>query len=111
MAMDSRIEERLSDQAGLRAETQKGRDMTKDIVGRVCALYRYPVRSLAGETLETPYREIAVELGISESALKVTIHRLRKKFGSFLRQEVSRTLSDPNLLDEEMRFLQGALSP
>lgn len=65
---------------------------------------------LAGEALETPYREIAAELEITEGAVKVTVHRLRKKFGKLLRQEVSRTLSDPTSLDEEMRFLQGVLA-
>lgn len=65
---------------------------------------------LTGMTLETPYSEIAAELEMTEGALKVTIHRLRKKFGKLLRQEVSRTLSDPTLLDEEMRFLQSALA-
>jgi len=65
---------------------------------------------LVGEALATPYREIAADLDMSEGALRVTVHRLRKKFGKLLRQEVSRTLSDPKLLDEEMRFLQGALA-
>ena len=65
---------------------------------------------LAGERLETPYRDIAADLEITEGALKVTVHRLREKFGKLLRQEVSRTLSDSTLLDEEMRFLKGALA-
>ncbi len=46
---------------------------------------------------------------MSESALKVAIHRLRRRFGRRLREEVAQTLSDPALIDEEMRFLRAAL--
>lgn len=63
---------------------------------------------LTGES-EQPYREIADELGMSETALKVSIHRLRKRFGALLRDEVRRTVEDPDKVEEELRFLLQAV--
>ncbi|WP_035605907.1 sigma-70 family RNA polymerase sigma factor [Haloferula sp. BvORR071] len=54
--------------------------------------------------------DCARELGISTGALKVAIHRLRKRFRELVRQEVAATLHDPIDLDEEMRHLVEALA-
>ena len=54
-------------------------------------------------------RELAVELGMTESAVRVAIHRLRKRFGTILRREVARTLSDPGSVDDELRYLFSCL--
>jgi len=56
-----------------------------------------------------PYREVAEELAMSESAVKVAIHRLRQRFGRLLREEVARTLNDTSQIDDEIRFLFAAL--
>lgn len=48
-----------------------------------------------------PYREIADELGISETALKSKVSRLRKRFKAILFAEVAQTLDDPS--DEDIR--------
>ena len=58
----------------------------------------------------TPYTELARELESSEGAVKATVHRLRRKFGRLLREEVSQTLTDPALLDREMAHLASVLS-
>jgi RNA polymerase sigma-70 factor (ECF subfamily) len=58
----------------------------------------------------TRYRDVAEELGMSESAVKVSVHRLRKRYGVILRDEVSRTVATPEGVDEELRFLLAALS-
>jgi RNA polymerase sigma-70 factor (ECF subfamily) len=42
---------------------------------------------------------------MSESAVKVAIHRLRRRFGEMLRDEVSQTLDDPDKTDDEIRYL------
>ncbi len=73
-------------------------------------LFRQLRPFLVGEGGGRPYREVAADLEMTEPAVKVAIHRLRRKFGRLLREEVSQTLSDPAFLDEEMRFLLGALS-
>jgi RNA polymerase sigma-70 factor (ECF subfamily) len=54
--------------------------------------------------------EAADQLGITENALKVAIHRLRKRFRQIVRLEVSQTLNNPAELEEEMRYLIDALA-
>jgi len=54
--------------------------------------------------------DVAAKLQMSEGALKVAIHRLRKRFREVVRQEVSQTLQDPRDLDSEMQHLMAALT-
>jgi RNA polymerase sigma factor (sigma-70 family) len=54
--------------------------------------------------------QLAAELGMSEGALKVALHRLRRRFGELLRREVGRTVADAGSLDEEIRYLFSAIS-
>jgi RNA polymerase sigma factor (sigma-70 family) len=56
-----------------------------------------------------PYRELAVRLNTTESALKMAIHRLRKRFGDLLRGEIAQTVSRPEEIDEEIRHLLTVL--
>jgi len=49
-------------------------------------------------------------LGISVENLKVTIFRLRRRYRELLRKEISQTVSDPELIDEEIRELKAALT-
>jgi hypothetical protein len=55
------------------------------------------------------YEEAAKALGVSLSAAKSLIHRLRKRCASILREEVSRTVSDPDEIDAEIHALCAAL--
>ncbi len=64
---------------------------------------------LTGDGPESPYSTLAEDLGMTEKALRVTIHRLRRRLGQLLREEVASTLSDPAQLDAEMRSLFKAL--
>lgn len=57
-----------------------------------------------------PYGEIASSLGMSEGAVKVAVHRLRKRFRDVLREEVSHTVEGPDEVDDELRRLIGALA-
>jgi RNA polymerase sigma-70 factor (ECF subfamily) len=45
---------------------------------------------------------------MDEGAVRVAIHRLRKRYRSLLRDEIAHTLSDPAMVDEEMKALFGA---
>ena len=54
--------------------------------------------------------DAARQLGLSEGAVKVVIHRLRKRFRDAVRTEIAQTLRDPSLVDEELRHLIEALS-
>jgi RNA polymerase sigma factor (sigma-70 family) len=55
-----------------------------------------------------PYADAATALGIDEGAVRVAVHRLRKRYRQLLRDEISQTLSDPTQVDEEMRALFAA---
>jgi len=59
---------------------------------------------------DTPaYREAGRELGITEGAVKVAVHRLRDRFHHCLREEVSLTVVDAGDISDEIRYLIGAL--
>jgi RNA polymerase sigma-70 factor (ECF subfamily) len=55
------------------------------------------------------YEQAAGVLRVSVTAVKTLIHRLRKQFTSFLREEVASTVSDPREVDDEIRALCEAL--
>jgi len=52
-----------------------------------------------------PYSDAAKKLGSSESAVKTSVHRLRQRFGSVLRQEIAETVAEPNEIEDEMRHM------
>ncbi len=57
-----------------------------------------------------PYAEAARQLGLEEGALRVTVHRLRKRYRELLREEIGQTLADPAQVQEEMRALLETFS-
>ena len=63
---------------------------------------------VGGDTLST-YREVAQELGMSEGGVKVAVHRLRRRFGVLLRQEIEQTVADPSEVEDEIRHLLECL--
>ena len=66
--------------------------------------------ALSGEKLDKPYAEVALSFGLSEGAVKVAVHRMRKRFGELLRAEVAETIQNPADVDDEVRHLITALS-
>jgi RNA polymerase sigma factor (sigma-70 family) len=56
------------------------------------------------------YAQAAQALGLDEGAVRVAVHRLRKRYRLLLRDEIAQTLSDPAQVEEELRSLQAALS-
>jgi RNA polymerase sigma-70 factor (ECF subfamily) len=59
---------------------------------------------------EGTYAEIAHRLGSTAGAVKVSVHRLRKRFREELRAEVAKTVLDLADVEDEMRHLFTALS-
>ena len=49
-------------------------------------------------------------LGMSEGAVKVAVHRLRRRFRDLLIQEIAGTVSDPDEIDDELQYLLKAVS-
>ncbi len=82
----------------LRAEQER--------IGRA-ALFDRLRPALAAEDDAPRFAQVASELGMSENAVKVAAHRLRKRFGELLRQEVADTLGDPAEVEAELASLLG----
>ena len=45
----------------------------------------------------------------TEGAVKVAVHRLRKRYGELVRAEIAKTVTDPSDVEVEMRHLVAAL--
>ena len=57
---------------------------------------------------DSPYREAAVEAGLSEEALRVAVVRMRKRFRILLRESIADTLYQGEDIDGEIRHLFAA---
>ncbi len=64
---------------------------------------------LWGETPAGGYAALAQQLGMSEGAVRVAMHRIREAFRRLLRLEVGRTVSSASEIDAELRDLIAAL--
>jgi RNA polymerase sigma-70 factor (ECF subfamily) len=65
---------------------------------------------LSAEKGAIPYATLASRLGLSDGAVRVAVHRLRRRFRNAFREEISHTLSSPEELDEEVRHLMTLFS-
>jgi len=65
---------------------------------------------LTAARADAAQREAAEALGMEEGAVRVAVHRLRKRYRQLLRDEIAHTLADDAMVDEEMRALFGAFS-
>ena len=59
---------------------------------------------------QSSYQDAADRLGLPLSAIKTTVHRLRQDYREKLRQEIGRTVSSPNEIDDELRYLRKVLA-
>jgi RNA polymerase sigma-70 factor (ECF subfamily) len=64
---------------------------------------------LLGEGPPGGYAAAAARLGTSEGAVKVAVHRLRRKFQKRLRAAIADTVSDPGEVDAELKYLERVL--
>jgi RNA polymerase sigma-70 factor (ECF subfamily) len=55
------------------------------------------------------YDDLALRLDMSRSAVAATVHRLSERFGELVRSSVRETISDPEMAQDELRFLHSAL--
>ena len=56
------------------------------------------------------YAQAASELNMDEGAMRVAVHRLRKRYRELLRAEIAETLADPSQVADELRSLQIAVA-
>lgn len=65
---------------------------------------------LLGQAPPDGYAGVAQRLGSTEGAVKVAVHRLRRRFQDRLKQHIAATVSDPGDVDDEIRYLVRALT-
>lgn len=64
---------------------------------------------LTGGEAAAPYADIAREWGVGESAVRVAVHRLRKRFADIFREEVAGTVAEDADVDDEVRHVLSLL--
>lgn len=60
---------------------------------------------ISGPRTEEGYAGVALRLNLTEGAVKVAVHRLRKRYGEILRAEIAQTVSSSEEVDDEIRHL------
>lgn len=65
---------------------------------------------LGSDTGTPPYPRLAVELKASEGALRVALHRLRRRYGELVRLAIADLVRDPSDVEEELSALLKALA-
>ena len=57
---------------------------------------------LVVERGDAPYADVARTLGLTATAVKVAVHRLRDKYRQAIRQLVADTVDEPSEIDREL---------
>ncbi|HRT08567.1 MAG TPA: hypothetical protein P5038_00310 [Candidatus Paceibacterota bacterium] len=65
---------------------------------------------LVGEAPALPQAEAAAKLGLTEGAVKVAIHRLRKRFRDLVRCELAQTVEDDAGVEAELKYFVEVLA-
>jgi len=65
---------------------------------------------IGGERGAEGYTSVGAALGMSEANVKVTVHRLRKRYRDLLRDEIAQTVGSEAEIEGEIRHLFSALS-
>lgn len=64
---------------------------------------------LTGDEPQLSYAVTASALEMSDAAVKVAVHRLRKKFRDAVRDEIAQTVASPADIEDELRHLWSAV--
>ncbi len=56
------------------------------------------------------FLRLAADLDLEAGALRVALHRFRRRFGELLRSEVAHTVTTPDEVEEEIRYLLSILA-
>ncbi len=64
---------------------------------------------LTGDTENISQAHAAGQLNLNEGAVKVAIHRLRRRFREVIKNEIGQTVNDRAQVDEELHYLLDAL--
>jgi RNA polymerase sigma factor (sigma-70 family) len=64
---------------------------------------------LGGGEATVPYHQLGSTLGMSEGAVKVAVHRMRRRCRELVRTEIAQTVAGPEEAEEELRDLFAAV--
>jgi len=65
---------------------------------------------LAGKESMPGYEQLARQIGLSPSGVGVSIHRMRRRYGELLRDEIAQTVSSPEEAEAELAHLMAAVA-
>ena len=57
-----------------------------------------------------PVAGLGRQLGMSEGAVRVAVHRLRKRYRQVLRETIAQTVAGPEQVEEELQYLLAVLA-
>ena len=113
----------VADLAALVPDTHFDREWALAVMGRgLAALQREFAGSanpeqfevlkpwLVGETEALSQAEAGRRLGLTEGAVKVAVHRLRRRFRELVRRDIAQTVDDAAAVAEELRYLVEVLA-
>lgn len=105
--VDDRTPEKVFDQRWALAvlEQVMNRLQTEMIEAGKAELFGGLKAFLGGEGDGASYSEVAVRLQMNEGALRVAVHRLRRRYREILREEIASTVASPDQIEDEIRHL------
>ena len=77
--------------------------------GGKAALFEHLKPYLTGDSHAPPQAQTAANLGLSEGATQVAIHRIRRKYRELLRAHIEQTVESPEQVEDEIRDLFRAV--
>lgn len=85
----------------LRAEYEKAGHLS---------LYEALQPFMSGAEGRPGYARLGTALGMSESAVTVAMHRMRRRYGELLREEIAQTVTSAQEVEDELRYLMQVVS-
>jgi RNA polymerase sigma factor (sigma-70 family) len=107
----TRTPEKIFDRRWARALLERALDRLREEMESAGSLERFERLAplLTGSDDSTRYRDLATRWGTTEAAIKMAVHRMRRRLRQLGRLEVAHTVDDPREVDEEIRFLLSAI--
>jgi RNA polymerase sigma-70 factor (ECF subfamily) len=68
-------------------------------------LFDWLKQLLPGEPDAPSQKDVAVQLGMTENAVRQAFHRFRQRYQSLLREEIANTVATPGDIEDELRHL------
>lgn len=86
-----------------------GRLRTEYAEGGKARLYEAIEPCLTQGARAVDYGLVSRELGMTEGAVRVAVHRLRRRYRDLLRAEIAQTVGSPEKVEEEISYLLNCL--